>query len=163
MHKTISNVFFLRNYSHFHSNICSWGCSWWFVKTGSGKRLCASLACKIMACCLTAWAISWTNFDWRLLTSFPGQFLRKHPKYVDKNVYSKIFMNIFASSRGVWGDKAFTHLSLVPHICIRPIKRIVLFPVHLKQFSWVGRKVFYFSFYIILPVKFMVFEEKIRI
>ena len=47
--------------------------------------------------------------------------------------------------------------------CIRPIKRIVLFPVHLKQFSWVGRKVFYFSFYIVLPVKFMVFEEKIRI
>ena len=46
---------------------------------------------------------------------------------------------------------------------IRPIKRIVLFPVHLKQFSWVGRKVFYFSFYIVLPVKFMVFEEKIRI
>ena len=118
MHKTISNVFFLRNYSHFHSNICSWGCSWWFVSTGSGKRLCASLARKIMACCLTAWAISWTNFDWRLLISFPGQFLRKHPKYVDKNVYSKTFMNIFASSRGVWGDKAFTHLSLVPHICI---------------------------------------------
>ena len=27
---------------------------------------------------------------------------------------------------------------------LRPIKRIVLFPVHLKQFSWVGRKVFLF-------------------
>ena len=46
---------------------------------------------------------------------------------------------------------------------VRPIKRIVLFPVHLKQFSWVGRKVFFYSFYIILPVKFMVFEEKVRI
>ena len=48
-------------------------------------------------------------------------------------------------------------------LIVRPIKRIVLFPVHLKQFSWVGRKVFYFSYYIVLPVKFMVFEEKIRI
>ena len=53
--------------------------------------------------------------------------------------------------------------SRVDILYVRPIKRIVLFPVHLKQFSWVGRKVFYFSFYIILPVKFMVFEEKIRI
>ena len=25
-----------------------------------------------------------------------------------------------------------------------PIKRIVLFPVHLEQFSWVGRRVFLF-------------------
>ena len=32
----------------------------------------------------------------------------------------------------------------IEELMIRPIKRIVLFPVHLKQFPWVGRKVFLF-------------------
>ena len=60
---------------------------------------------------------------------------KKHQKFINSSVANKSF---------IWHNNILTVISMSLPIWPRPIKRIVLFPVHLKQFSWVGRKVFLF-------------------
>ena len=61
-------------------------------------------------------------------------------KHMSVNVYS--FMSVMSLCADI--ISIFSSETNCQQFVIRPIKRIVLFPVHLKQFPWVGRKVFLF-------------------
>ena len=123
-HKQMATIF---EFICCHMHVLVAGLLWKWQKWTIGSTSAASLA---------IWHVGWCPEKSRQLAD----------PWILRLTWKKrywIWINPVSGKYGT-GLRLFIGLTSLAILQLRPIKRIVLFPVHLKLFSWVGRKVFLF-------------------